>query len=319
MGVTRPLPFRSVCPWLALGLAYGAGCQDYNVQRHGSTDTFAQEGGDVPVDVLWIIDSSATMGDEQAAIAGQMAGFVEELSRSGIDFQIGVTTADLAHEGGGLVGPLLTADTPDLVGQLQDQATVGVLGDRHEAPLDAFVLATSEPMLSSSNVGLVRADTAFHVIVLADEDDQSAQSVGSYISHLEQVNGGDRGSVSAIAGSLPAGCHSQLAEAEPAPRLDEAARMSGGAFFSICEPEPGDVLASLGVQLSGLVDSFILSAVPEVDTLEVRVDGMAIYQRPTDGWQYEPADNAVVFDGLAVPRSGQDIVIKYLELVGGDD
>jgi len=289
-------------------------CQDYNVSRITTSDSYVQGGTGRPVDILWVMDDSATMTEEQDALTSNFRDYADVLIDTSADWQLGVITTDIDGGEGLLVGPILDADTEDLDSAFTDQASVGILGSRDEAPLEALDLATSEPALGEGNQDLFRAEADLQILILTDEDDQSEGTVDSYVSHLEDFKKDTSVTVSLIGGPLPAGCASTTSSAEPAERLHDAVDATGGTFKSICEPDFAAVMKSFAFTTIGLTDTFELSTLPDLETLEVRVDGVLMHQRPTDGWQYDAASNAVVFEGLAVPRPGQSIDLKYFQI-----
>jgi hypothetical protein len=294
-----------------------AGCQDYDVHRMKDFDSFVQSQATSPMDVLWLIDSSATMSEEQELVALEMNAFVDILVQSQVDVQIGIITADVS-DSGALVGEVLSLDTPDLGEVLIDQALVGTSGDRYEKHLESMAMATSAAMLSGSNAGMFRANASLQIIVLTDEDDQSEGNPAAYMDALIEWKGDQEMAFSAIAGSLPDGCHSLYAEAEAAPRLVDAVEHSGGQFESICEEDFGPVLSSLALGATGMSNHFELSDFPALDSLVVWVDEARIHERPENGWQYRAGDNSIVMDGMAIPRPGQKVKVEYYDLLGAD-
>ena len=305
----RPSPI-----WPLLLAPALAGCPDYGVSRIQAGDVFTQGGPDAPLDILWVIDDSATMSEEQEAVAATFHAFAETLVTSGTDFQLGVTTTDVEALGGALVGPVLSAETEDLDEAFAAQAAVGSSGSRDEPPLEAVRLATSEPLLSGDNADLFRSNADLAVVILTDEDDQSPDDVGTYLAELATAFGASGFRVSAIAGGLPAGCNAPHASAEAAERVIEAVEATGGDFESICELDFEPVMTTLALGAAGMSDRFALTALPDLETMEVFVDGAQLHARLADGWRYEGADNAIVFDGYAIPRPGQTIEAVYYEL-----
>ena len=301
------------CALLAVPLLLTA-CQDYNVSRISSSDSFVQGGTGLPVDILWVVDDSATMSEEQDALTSNFQTYADVLIDTSADWQLGIITTDIDDDEGMLVGPVLGPDTEDLDSAFTDQASVGILGSRDEQPLDALDLATSEPDLGEGNQDLFRADADLQILILTDEDDQSEGTVDSYVSHLQDFKKDTSVVISLIGGPLPAGCASTTSSAEPAERLHDAVDATGGTFKSICEPDFAAVMKSFAFTTVGLTDTFELSDLPDLETLEVRVDGVLMHERPTDGWQYDAASNAVVFEGLAVPRPGQAIDLNYFQI-----
>lgn len=291
------------------------GCQDYGVARISHDDVFTQGSPDYPIDILWVVDNSATMTEEQDLLAAHFHAFADVLVGSGVDFRMGVTTTDVDEHAGALLGEVMVPETEDIADLFTEQASVGITGSRDEQPLEAARLATSEPLVSEENAELFNTDAGMQVIVLTDEDDHSRDDLSVYLDHLEDFKDG-RFKISVIGGGLPEGCNSTTASAEAAEVLSYAVDATEGEFKSICEADFEPVMKSLALATNGMTDRFLLSSLPALDTMIVAVDGIAIHEREEDGWQYDAADNAVVTYGLAIPRPGQEVRITYQERLG---
>lgn len=290
-------------------LALLGGCSDYEYQHIKSIETFEQGDPGEGVDVLWIVDNSGTMIEEQDLLTGQFGAFAEILAYSGIDYQVGVVSTDL-DAGGVLVGDIITADTADLIDAFAAQATLGTTGSRDEQPLAVMAAA----VLPTTNPGFIRAAMGLHVIILTDEDDHSSDEVSTYLAELTGAKGADPWRISAVAGNAPEGCHSSFASATVATRILDAVDASGGEFHSICSPDFEPVLNSLALTTTGLSFSFTLTALPQPGSIEVEVDGVRVHERDLNGWRFDVGDNAIVFEGYAVPRAGQSIKVSYYEM-----
>ena len=290
-------------------LALLGGCSDYEYQHIKSIETFEQGAPGEGVDVLWIVDNSGTMIEEQDLLTGQFGAFAEILAYSGIDYQVGVVSTDL-DEGGVLVGEIITADTPDLITAFSPQASLGTTGSRDEQPLAVMAAAVT----STTNPGFIRTGMGLHAIVLTDEDDHSRDDVSTYLATLSGVKGADPWRISAVAGNAPEGCNSSFASATVATRILDAVDATGGEFHSICSPDFEPVLSALALTTTGLSFSFVLSALPQPGSIEVEVDGVLVHERDLDGWQFDVGDNAIAFEGYAVPRAGQSIKVSYYEM-----
>ena len=91
------------------------GCMDYSVSRKYYKDSFVQPSREAGVDILWMIDDSASMFEEQDQLAAHSDSFIRYLSAVPVDFKMGVATTDMSiPEPGIFVGPLLSPDTEDL-------------------------------------------------------------------------------------------------------------------------------------------------------------------------------------------------------------
>jgi hypothetical protein len=190
-----------------------AGCPDRTIAEV-PVDQGTVELKDVPavpkrdIDILFVIDDSGSMVDEQASLIANfdnMIGVLESIEGGLPDVQIGVITPNLgtsaldgnagtiqncgpAGEGGalrqlGTGGPRFIRDVDDgaggrdrnYSGSLSDAfsqlATVGIGGCGIEQHLEAMKRATdgSRP----ENAGFLRPDAYLAVIVIADEDDCS--------------------------------------------------------------------------------------------------------------------------------------------------
>lgn len=301
---------------LALLPAVLVACSDYDVSRNVSEDVFVQDDGNLTVDVLWVMDDSGTMSEEQANVVANLSSFVGVLDGFGADWQVGVTTTNVEDDAGALVAPLITPFAEDVAGLFAAAVDVGAQGSRDEQGLEAMQLATSEPLLSNANSGLLRAGADLAVIVLSDEDDHSPGAVEDYEEHLSAL-GGAR--VSAVVGELPAGCASPYAAADPAERYLAIAEFTGGLTDSICRQDFSDTMKHLALNALGLTDTFYLTAIPEPESLEVRREGVLLHQREQNGWQYDPGQNAIVIDGYAIPGPGEGIEVRYLGWLGNEE
>ena len=150
------------------------------------------------VDILWIVDSSASMSEEQSYLGTNFATFIGSLATSNSDFQVGVTTTDICanqnpstvpmdqrwcptldgssstHLRGSLVGntgkKVLKPTTPNLNSLFTQYANVGINGSSFEHGLKAAEMAVTKS-LTGQNENLVRSDAFLAVIVVSDEED----------------------------------------------------------------------------------------------------------------------------------------------------
>ena len=283
-----------------------AGCQEYAYAELGVIDTYNQVGEAPPADILFVIDDSASMGEEQLLLQDNFAAFVEVLETTYIDFQLGVVSTDPEADPA-LLGEVLTAETPDLAEAFLEVVSVGTDGSRDEMGL-AAALAALNP---GNNPGFVRDDANVAVVIFSDEDDHSPDSVDFYTNEIRVTAGDATAAVHAIVGDLPDGCASGVSAADPGERYLRAADATGGLSWSICASDYTEMLTRVAFEIAGWQDTYYLSSLPEIATLEVFVDEVQMPQREEDGWTYSLGDNAVVFHGRAVPRPGMEITITY--------
>ena len=159
-------------------------------------------------DLLFVIDNSGSMTEEQAAIATELPAFLEELRKNdGVaqDFRVGVITTSvylhalvdnreqffLYNDQGGRLQPVpdaqgrltterfLDGGDPELLEKFRRLVRQGIKGSGQESPFEAVRLALTPP-LSSTDVreggtaGFLRDGARLLVVVVSDEEDCSS-------------------------------------------------------------------------------------------------------------------------------------------------
>lgn len=142
------------------------------------------------VDVLFVIDNSDTMADEQARLLASATGFIDSAAKllpAELDFHVGVITtdsADLVREGpGGQPCPFVAEGAPYMVhtgaisstldAGLACAATVGTKGSPDERPIEMALnaLGPEANVLGGPNAGFVREGAVLVLVLLTDEED----------------------------------------------------------------------------------------------------------------------------------------------------
>jgi len=281
------------------------------VNKQSFVETFTQRDRKEGIDVLWVLDDSATMYEEQDLLIESADAFIGFVANAGVDFQLAVVSTDMDLAPGVLRGDAMSQDTPDLVDTFNDQIATGSTGSRDERGFDAAVIAADPDRAD----GFARNQADLEVVVFSDEDDHSTMDADEFLSTLRDQRKGDV-KVHAVVGDPPAGCVSALAAADAGTKYLKAQNKTDGRRESICVEDYGDMLARVALDVVGLDTIFALSKVPEVKTIQVWVDGVVIHERKNDGWSYYAGDNTLRFDGYAVPRPGGLIEVTYTEWFG---
>jgi hypothetical protein len=160
-------------------------------------------------DILFVVDDSGSMSEEQANLSANLKAFIDRLAQAPVkpDYQIGVTTTsvegfngetsyaagpsrDVPYPRGALVSVdaagriaydaasnaftgtrILRADSPRLAQDFEANVLVGVNGSGKEMALDAVRRALSDRITDGANAGFLRAGARLAIVILSDEDD----------------------------------------------------------------------------------------------------------------------------------------------------
>jgi hypothetical protein len=158
-------------------------------------------------DLLFVIDNSGSMSEEQEAIATELPAFLEELKRGGgvaQDFRVGVITTSVYRRAffnnqeeyiefaeAGRLRPVpgsdgqptaerfLEASDPELLEKFGRLVRQGTEGSGQETPFEAARLAVTPPLATQppsegGNGGFLRDGAKLLVVVVSDEEDCSS-------------------------------------------------------------------------------------------------------------------------------------------------
>jgi len=155
------------------------------------------------VDILWVVDNSGSMAQEQAQLANNFAAFIQDLTTADppVDYHLGVITTDANAEGGALrpIGTDLSkrfiscagangCNVNDPARAFTSTVEVGTGGGYIEKGLLSAHLALVEPNRSGVNAGFLRDDAALYVILVSDEGDASCSPLTSAPSGSERMS-----------------------------------------------------------------------------------------------------------------------------------
>lgn len=258
----------------AFALAQLCACDE--VPANAVTDCNVSIAPSVKTDILFVIDNSNSMAEEQANLKANLGSFVSALKASPVaqDFHVGVTTPDVTVFGwdavgtpiqitsrtpGALIGSpaVLDGASPTFVSDFQARVdAVGLGGAGWEQPFRAMRLALTSPLLGGANAGFLRPGARLAVVFLSDEDDCS-DSVAPWA-----INGGP--GKDANVGNLQ--CHNDNGD-----NVDYKAAIDGVAGYE----------AFLKGPIGGEVRDLVLAAVVGVDPAA---------KQPTCGYDSNPAN-----------------------------
>jgi hypothetical protein len=294
------------------------------------------------IDLLWVIDSSGSMDEEQQRVAAAVARFAEVLEEREVDARLAVTTMEMAGDQAGCLKSVdgrrwfdLAADPVQEVTRFRTAVQVGASDGTVETGLLAGLVAASGDR--PCNEGFRRPDASLAFIFVSDEDDQSPMVLETaqrwariYNASSHAVVGDDRRALlDGVRGCIspdpaPETPFADLPEeqrrsldtiAVVGQRYRALAATSGGVSVSICAEDFAAPLAQVALAAAGVQQRYRLRLVPDQETLSVQVDETPTAQSEVGagtGWWYEVETNSILFGSQTVPEWPARISVRYL-------
>ncbi|HAA54432.1 MAG TPA: hypothetical protein DCE42_06730 [Myxococcales bacterium] len=187
---TRVSSRRIICiPLLILSLSFGfTACNDYPIQRlqvnnYTEVTDIVNVVGERKVDILFVIDNSDSMKEEQDKLKKNFTHFINKLVDKITDYQIGIITTDMdsalgqgrlqAAEGVPKIIRGLDMTRQQVIDAFVKNSTIGTGGSSYEQGLAAMKAALSPALLNTSNKGFLRDGAMLVVLFVSDEEDCS--------------------------------------------------------------------------------------------------------------------------------------------------
>lgn len=267
------------------------------------TQATAQQG---KVDILWVVDDSGSMGDEQRALAYNFDVFIHEFLEKKIDFQMAITTTDATSRRNGkwVCNPKLldsqsaTKDEKKFVRDFARCIKVGTRGSGRERGLH-----TSKSFIERYNGKWMRDDAYLVVVYVSDEEDQSYEKVSHYVDFLQEKK--DKSGLI------------KLFSIVTKMKTNNRWETIGGRYLAASEKTGGQTahiktdfyktLREMGGKIVNLIESFALSQKPHEDKLEVKVNGTAV----ASGYSYDNQARTVKFLQGHIPKEGSKVEVTY--------
>jgi len=263
------------------------------------------------LDVVWVIDNSGSMDDEQAALGENFNSFIRDFIAKDVDFKMGITTTDARSEYKGLMvsgsDTKLTSakakeNADQFLADFRNMVKVGTRGSGNEKGLEG-----AQGFMQRYGTTFLRPDAYLAIVVLSDEQDQSAGTVASYVDELKQLKA-EAGLVkmySIVDVTRSNCCASGITTGYE--RYAEASNLTAGDVYDI-RHDFGHSLSVMGDTIIGLLDSFALHGNPVPETLAVYVN-----DKQTFDYTYDEASRSIRFAAGHVPDVGAAIKVRYVK------
>lgn len=310
---------------------------EHGVTERSGSDTWNQQPTNM-VDILWVIDDSHSMAEEQELIVGAFGGFIAQIEDTKTDFHLGVITTSFEYDDpdrGKLIGdPAIITNEYDYINLFTDRVRVGTDGSDREKGLEAAAYALSPALSLGANAGFLREEAILLTVIVSDEDDCSDEMaleseggdacysetdslvpVSEYVLDFRSLKAQtDQVMIGAIIGPPASeGCD----DATPGHRYREFTDSLGGTVGDICESDFANVMSEMGLTATGVRRAFQLSEPAKVGTIEVYVDEELVEESQINGWTYNETTMFLTFHGNGIPPRGSTIVANYTIQSGG--
>ncbi len=275
-----------------------------------SKDIFTYSPNGNKIDILWVIDNSGSMGDEQKALGENFESFIKEFVENDIDFQMAVTTTDTSKNNAGreyknsmslLNAAKLAEDKEQFLADFAELVKVGIDGFGLEKGIKA-----SEVFTDRFQNRWMRDEAYFAIVYVSDEEDQSEKSVANHLKQIAKWKN-NIGLIKAysIVDMVPSSTVGAISRGYE--RYNEMSEITGGSVASI-KGNFQDTLLEMGAVVADLAMQFSLSSTPEdISSIEVIVDGEVI-----DAWEYDLETNSVKLLYPETVQANAQIQVKYL-------
>ena len=257
-------------------------------------DNFYQPTTANGVDILWVIDMSGSMRDNEEKLLAGIEAMMKSLPASGWRLNMVSNSPDKVIQDQQF--PLVPGDTFQDAEDMYDDIIVG----HFEMGFDSL----EEYMFSNPYAPTwMRHDAALLVVFVSDEEDQSSMTVTEFTTWYS--NARQNVYLASIVNVDPA--DSLCPQGNPVfigYNSMEATRYFGGVIVDICSDDwsPGVTDASIQVEP---YESYELSHIPaDMDSIRVFIDGV-----PNNDWHFVRTENVIYFD--IIPEPGVLVEMAY--------
>ncbi len=264
------------------------------------------------VDVLFVIDHSATMDAQLANLADQLPTFLNAYVDSNVDYHIGFVTTDMSDPGqSGILTNWIDNTTPNPFELLS-----GLPSHSDDRAGRAAVYTALAIRNNAENAGFLRPNSDLHLVVLSDGDDESDVLP---IDHEEFQNWLNNEKLMREEVSFSVFAHlSPPAAGAEAVLYQEVTNAVGGLAIEIDDPvwrTSSQRMGDLGLLTTGYQQHFDLSEVPIAGTLEIEVhhDGIVYQFDDDDDFEYISSTNEIRFLEF-VPWPQAEVLVSYCSL-----
>lgn len=291
------------------------------------------------VDILLVIDSSASMLQYRKKISDRINSFTLRLDQLKIDYRVGLASMsmDLPNQPCSAYARKLIGEpkylTSENIKMLSQQLTYASTGCTVTRGLDSMAYVTSAKYLSSAATDFIRSDAFLSILFISDDDDHSFEfgspKTEDFINRLDalkkNVPGYERGWMAHFIGHLNSlsTCDQLGVKPIPGSAYINLVHKSNGSSISICNNNVTDLLKTLSEKIIQTTRTIKFLNPPNEESIKVFVDTNPIPRSADNGWDlkytHDPDNKTnvfLVFNGNQTPSPYQKVKIKYVPKFG---
>jgi hypothetical protein len=288
-------------------------------------DSFVISEQEGKLDLLVVVDNSASMADEQIKLGMRIESLLGHFSH--VNWQMGITTTDLSggvHSTNGALlimedlqpsTQILTKNHPDYLNVflktlVQPESLCETTGDTCASGTEEPMRATVQAMQlkDSINSGFFRDDADTAVIILSDEDEMSTGPVSAtqpqeVVDTFEAIWGKSSKKFSVSAIIVEPGDSTCSPNGFTGDLIAGLVSLTNGVMGSICDDDYGQNLKEIAYRVESILQSIKLSEVPEQSEMQV------VFEPEEDAVDYEISERYVHFRER--PKPGTRVTFRY--------
>ncbi len=309
------------------------------------TETFSLPPAANKIDILFVVDNSASMTEEQNKMATRFSSFISSISGMGLNYRIGIITTDMTGFGPTQDGNLLkiAGTSNDYIINPSDGST-STLSNRFKNtvkrnevmwPGDERGIYAAISAIAKNQSGWIRGNADLAIVILSDEDERSAggDEPGYPMECGEAFDSGNMKGrdctedlVRTVKSNFPnktftvhslivkpgdSNClDNQVAQGGPSnahygTEYKKLSDRTGGEVGSICANDYGSQLSDIADVIIDSRDSWTLKCVPQNGDVQILQWPTGFPQNPPP---YTSGDKLIFPNPL---QSGDSITVRY--------
>lgn len=242
--------------------------------------------------------------------------FVNKANKAKSDYHLGVIPADQLTGAslGCLHGTPKYATSASSSSVLSSNFRPG--GSTNSKALASIYYALSIQNLINPkcNKGFIRDNASLSIIIISERKDQYFIERTFVIDYLKNFKHNGLVKLHVVGGPPPSGCKGFSpfwGGAYSDPTLWGISKQFNGIQLSLCKTPFTQTFEKLADASFVYQDQFTLSRYADSKTLQVNVNGQAVKEDASNGWQYISTSNSIKFFGTALPASSAKIEAQY--------